>query len=41
VGFGWLLMSGLWFAGVVADKMGCGGFGFACVGVGVMGGCRG
>ena len=46
MGFGWLLMSGSWVAGVVADKMGCGGFGFAgvgmvVVGLGVMGGCRG
>jgi hypothetical protein len=37
VGFRWLLMSGSWVASVVADKMGCGGFGFADVGMVVVG----
>ena len=35
---GWFLSP---FSAMVADKMGCGGFGFAGVGVRVMGGCRG
>ena len=35
--FGWLLMSGSWVASVVADKMGCSGFGFAGVGMVVVG----
>ena len=30
-------MSGSWVVGVVADKMGCGGFGFVGVGIVVVG----